>query len=136
MVRKFLVVTLASGLLGLPVQAQVQRAGPVQQGDSVPVYRVTVVGRTTNAINYSHRGGCTTIDFEGTPLLPNARGEAKVESKKGYLEIEVEFDDLEPASRFGPEYLTYVMWAVTPEGRATNLGEVLQNAAQPPPVTI
>ena len=64
---------------------------------------------------------------EGTPLLPKSRGEAKVESKQGYIEIEVEFDELEPATKFGPEYLTYVMWAITPEGRATNLGEVLLN---------
>lgn len=125
MIRKFLLATIACSLLGLPLHAQVQRVEPARQGDSVPVYRVTVIGRTTKAINYRHRGGSTTIDFKGTPLLPNARGEAKVESKKGYIEIEVEFDDLEPASKFGPEYLTYVMWAITPEGRATNLGEVL-----------
>src|SRR5262245_12050873 len=87
----------------------------------VPVFRVTVVGRTTPAINYRHRGGATKIDFRGTPLLPESRGEAKVESKQGYIEIEVEFDELEPATKYGPEYLTYVMWAVTPEGRATNL---------------
>jgi len=85
------------------------------------------VARTTPAINYRHRGGATTIDFRGTPLLPKARGEAKVESKQGYIEIEVEFDDLVPATKFGREYLTYVMWAITPEGRSTNLGEVLLN---------
>jgi outer membrane protein OmpA-like peptidoglycan-associated protein len=99
------------------------------QPDQVPVFRVTVVGRTTPAVNYRHRGGSTRIDFRGTPLLPRARGEAKVESKQGYIEIEVEFDDLSPATQFGPEYLTYVMWAITPEGRATNLGEVLLNGS-------
>lgn len=125
MIRRFLIAVMAFGLLGLPAQSQVQRVEPTQQGDSVPVYRVTVIGRTTKAINYRHRGGSTTIDFKGTPLLPQARGEAKVESKKGYIEIEVEFDNLTPATQFGPEYLTYVMWAITPEGRATNLGEVL-----------
>src|SRR5262245_47355372 len=85
---------------------------------------VNVVERTTKAINYRHRGGATTVDFKGTQLLPNARGEAKVESKQGYIEIEVEFDALQSASKFGPEYLTYVLWAITPEGRGTNLGEV------------
>ena len=125
MIRKFLIAVIAFGLLGLPAQGQVQRVEPAPQDDSVPVYRVTVIGRTTKAINYRHRGGSTTIDFKGTPLLPNSRGEAKVESKKGYIEIEVEFDDLEPATKYGPEFLTYVMWAITPEGRATNLGEVL-----------
>jgi outer membrane protein OmpA-like peptidoglycan-associated protein len=86
-----------------------------------------VVERTTKAVNYHNRGGATKIDFQGTPLLAKAHGEAKVESKQGYIEIEVEFRELQPATVYGSEYLTYVMWAVTPEGRATNLGEVLLN---------
>jgi outer membrane protein OmpA-like peptidoglycan-associated protein len=97
--------------------------------ESTPIYRVTVVSRTTKAVNYRHRGGSTTVDFQGTPLMASSRGEAKVESKKGYIEIEVEFDDMVPAQRYGPEYLTYVLWAVSPEGRATNLGEVLLNSS-------
>jgi hypothetical protein len=87
--------------------------------------RVDVVGRTTKAINYVQRNGSTTIGFRGTTLQPGARGEAKVESKRGYTEIEVEFDDMIPANRYGREYLTYVMWAVTPQGRSENLGEVI-----------
>ena len=91
---------------------------------------VNVVERTAKAINYRHRGGSTTIDFKGTQKMPAARGEAKVESKQGYIEIEVEFDNLRSATQFGPEYLTYVMWAITPEGRATNLGEVILNGTK------
>src|SRR3954471_20633312 len=87
----------------------------------MPIYRVTVVARTMKAINYNHRSGATKIDFRGTTLLPKAHGEAKVESKQGYIEIEVEFRELQPATAYGTEYLTYVMWAITPEGRATNL---------------
>jgi outer membrane protein OmpA-like peptidoglycan-associated protein len=60
----------------------------------------------------------------GTALMPRARGEIEVSGKKGYMEISGKFDRLEPPTRFGPEYLTYVMWAITPEGRATNLGEL------------
>jgi outer membrane protein OmpA-like peptidoglycan-associated protein len=107
-------------------QVQTQRTG------DNPIYKITinVVEKTATAINYRHRGGSTTIDFKGTPLLPESRGEAKVESKQGYIEIEVEFDDLQPATRFGPEYLTYVMWAISPEGRATNLGEVILNGTK------
>src|SRR5262247_873671 len=102
-----------------------------QRGDS-PIFKLTVnvVERTTKAINYRHRSGSTTVDFRGTPLLPAAKGEARVESKQGYIEIEVGFDDLQSATRFGPEYLTYVMWAITPEGRATNLGEVILNGTK------
>ncbi len=77
------------------------------------------------AINYQHQNGATKIDLLGTDLQPEARAEAKVESKKGYIEIEVEFDDMQPATRYGNEYLTYVLWAITPEGRTSNLGEIL-----------
>ena len=91
-----------------------------------PIYRVTVTDRTTKAISYQHRSGATKIDFKGTDLMPNAHGEAKVESKKGYIEIEVEFRNMTDATQFGSEYLTYVLWAITPEGRTSNLGEILR----------
>ena len=129
-------VVLGSAAIATPALAQStpnptqQRTTVTPQDEQVPVFRVTVVGRTTPAVNYRHRAGATKVNFRGTPLLPESYGEAKVESKQGYIEIEVEFDELEPATRFGPEYLTYVMWAITPEGRATNLGEVLLNGSE------
>ncbi len=92
-----------------------------------PIYRVTVTQRTAKAISYQHRSGATKIDFRGTTLMPNAHGEAKVESKQGYIEIEVGFRNLPDATQFGTEYLTYVLWAITPEGRTSNLGEILRN---------
>src|SRR5258705_102258 len=104
-----------------------QKSTVANAGGSMPIYRVTVVARTMKAINYHHRSGATKIDFRGTALLPKAHGEAKVESKQGYIEIEVEFRELQAATAYGSEYLTYVMWAITPEGRAKNLGEVLLN---------
>jgi outer membrane protein OmpA-like peptidoglycan-associated protein len=104
-----------------------QHSMPVNAGGSMPIYRVNVVARTMKAINYQHRSGATKIDFRGTALLPKAHGQAKVESKQGYIEIEVEFRELQPATAYGAEYLTYVMWAITPAGRAMNLGEVLLN---------
>ena len=110
-------------------QNQSENAARMAAGD-MPIYRVSVTSRSAKAINYRHRGGSTTIDFRGTELLPKARGEAKVESKQGYIEIEVEFDDLQPANKQGSEYLTYVMWAITPEGRTSNLGEVLLNGTK------
>ena len=127
---RLLVLTISFGTV-LTALAQTRPSVtqvPAAKEDS-PIFKLTVnvVERTTKAINYRHRSGATMVDFRGTPLLPKARGEAKVESKQGYIEIEVEFDDLQSATRFGPEYLTYVMWAITPEGRATNLGEVILN---------
>src|SRR5882724_1482889 len=108
-------------------QMTTANTGGSMPGGSMPIYRVTVVARTMKAINYHHRSGATKIDFRGTALLPKAHGEAKVESKQGYTEIEVEFRELQPATAYGAEYLTYVLWAITPEGRAKNLGEVLLN---------
>jgi len=124
------------GLVAQLALAQAPQApNPTQQtietgaieGGTTPIYRVTVVARTTKAINYNHRSGSTRIGFRGTALMPEARGEAKVQSEQGVIKIDAEMEKLGPATQFGQEYLTYVMWAVTPEGRATNVGEVLLN---------
>jgi outer membrane protein OmpA-like peptidoglycan-associated protein len=109
-----------------PTQQPIGSASQMAAG-SMPVYRITVVARTTKAINYNHRSGATKIGFQGTALLPEARGEASVESKQGVIKIDARMEKLQPATKFGPEYMTYVMWAITPEGRATNIGEVLLN---------
>ena len=95
-----------------------------QQND-MPVFRVTVSERTTKAVNYRNRGGSTEVSFRGTDLMPDIGGHAKVEGKGGRLAIEVELNHLLPANRFGGQFLTYVLWAITPEGRAVNLGEIL-----------
>jgi outer membrane protein OmpA-like peptidoglycan-associated protein len=110
-----------------PNQTQERRENADRAASGLtPIYRVTVTERTAKAISYQHRSGATKIDFRGTALMPNAHGEAKVESKKGYIEIEVEFRNMTEATQFGGEYLTYVLWAVTPEGRTSNLGEILR----------
>ena len=106
-------------------QQNVTENGARMANGSAPIYRVTVVARTTKAINYHHRSGATNIDFRGTALMPEARGEARVESKQGVIKIDAHTERMQPATNYGPEYLTYVMWAITPEGRATNVGEVL-----------
>jgi outer membrane protein OmpA-like peptidoglycan-associated protein len=97
----------------------------VERLSPTPVFHVSVTSRSVQAINYKHRGGATKVDFAGTALMPAADGQAKVESKKGYIEIEVEFGNLEKPTSFGNEYLTYILWAISPEGRAINLGEIL-----------
>ncbi len=130
--------TILTTFLTMGVVAWAQSAqapNPTQQrtengGASVPLYRITVVARTTKAINYNHRSGSTMIGFQGTALMPAARGEAKVESKQGVIKIDADMRQLGPATAYGQEYLTYVMWAVTPEGRATNVGEVLLNGGK------
>jgi len=125
---KWILAIVALTLLNAPI-APAQTPAPVQaqRGGENPIYKITinVVERSTTAVNYRHRGGSTRLDFRGTPLLPRAHGEAEVEGEKGYISIKTEMKDLQPATRFGPEFLTYVLWAITPEGRPVNLGEVL-----------
>ena len=119
-------ITLAVVMtLGVSAQAQAQTQVPADSGNPTPTYRINVVSRTTRAVNYRHRSGATKINFQGTDLIPAAAGEAKVESKRGALEIEVEFSRLDKPTSFGNEYLTYVLWAISPEGRPVNIGEVL-----------
>jgi outer membrane protein OmpA-like peptidoglycan-associated protein len=110
--------------LGASTLAQAQTTASYENNQK-PVYRVNVVSRTTRAVSYRHRSGATKINFQGTDLMPAAAGEAKVESKRGRLEIEVEFSGLDRPTSFGNEYLTYVLWAISPEGRPVNIGEVL-----------
>jgi outer membrane protein OmpA-like peptidoglycan-associated protein len=125
--RGWVILLLALGI-GCALPAQTPAASQRPDPDApITTFRVDVVAKTAKVINYRHRSGATKIDFKGTALLPAAKGEAKVESKQGYIEIEVEFRNLQPASKHGSEYLTYVLWAVTPEGRPSNLGEILLN---------
>lgn len=117
---------LAIGTLTAQIPNPVrQQSSPVDTGQPMPIFRVTVVSRTTKAVNYHHRTGTTHIDFRGTELMPMARGEASVQSQMGSTKIDTGLNHLTSASQFGPEYLTYVLWGITPEGRATNLGEVV-----------
>ncbi len=97
----------------------------VESVGSASTYRVTVIDRSVQAVNYQHRSGASNVDFAGTALLPSADGKAKVRSKRGTMEVEAEFGNLQNPTTFGGEYLTYVLWAISPEGRPVNLGEVL-----------
>ncbi len=101
-----------------------------QSTSPASIYHVNVISRTVQAVNYQHRSGATKLDFAGTDLMPSANGQAKVESKRGSIEIEVEFGNLQKPTTFGNEYLTYILWAISPEGRAVNLGEVLVGGNQ------
>ncbi len=103
-------------------QAQTVNSNEVVQTST---YRVSVVSRTTRAVKYEHRNGSTHINFRGTDLMAAATGEAKVESKRGAVKIDAEFGGLDKPTTFGNEYLTYVLWAISPEGRSVNVGEVL-----------
>jgi len=118
---------VAAVALSLPAVAQTnsQTTMEVEHMSSTPTFRVTVISRSVQAVNYEHRSGSSKLDFAGTTLMPSANGQASVNSKRGSIEIEAEFGNLQKPTTFGNEYLTYVLWAISPEGRAVNLGEVL-----------
>jgi hypothetical protein len=116
-----IVVTLC--VLPAVSQDAESRSGPA------PIYRVTVIERTLKSINYRYRSGPTSIGFRGTVLLPKVRGEANVESRQGRTEIDAKMENLASPARFGREYLTYVLWAITPEGRPHNIAEIIPNGS-------
>src|SRR5271154_4223134 len=127
--RRFSICCAAAAVFALAASAQ-------STADPQPIYRVTVVSRTLQAVNYEHSGGPTMIDFNGTVLLPHAKGQAIVESKRGRVSIDAKLERLEAPTMFGTEYLTYVLWAISPEGRAKNLGEVLVDSSNKAHITV
>jgi outer membrane protein OmpA-like peptidoglycan-associated protein len=102
-----------------------QSANVITQGpNGIYIYHVKVVERQLDAVNYLNRSGSTHVGFVGTSLMPGARGDAKVNSLTGKTNIDVHFQGLTPANGFGAEYLTYVLWAISSDGRPQNLGEL------------
>ena len=119
---------LAAGItLSLTAFAQTnsQTIANIEDLGVAPTFRVTVISRSVQAVNYKHRSGSSKLDFTGTDLMPSANGVAEINSKRGSITIEAKFGELQKPTTFGNEYLTYVLWAISPEGRAVNLGEVL-----------
>src|SRR5882762_4740262 len=106
-----LLALLFAGSFGISSPLSAQEPNPKQgepgvitKQDGIYIYRVKVVQRDLDAVNYLHRSGSTTIAFQGTTLLPAAKGEAKVESERGGITISARFQGLTPANGFGPEY--------------------------------
>lgn len=108
-----------------PTSVPAPHSAVVTENGDIFFYKVQVVRRDIDAVNYLHRSGATHINFVGTELLPNASGKAEVKSERGKLTVNADFKGLTPANGFGPEYLTYVLWAISPDGNPKNLGEVL-----------
>jgi hypothetical protein len=119
----YLRMTGMLGILAAPAFGQAPATAP-QAAATSPASASGTVSRTTKAVNYRRAGGSTRIDFSGTELMQGASGEARVDSKSTHMEIEAKFTGFDEATKFGLEYLTYVLWAVSPQGRAVNLGEV------------
>lgn len=98
---------------------------PAQAQQGVP--ESNLVSRSVKAVGYRVGGWSTKVDLKGTELMSQATGEAKVEAKQGKTNVEVSIKDLEQPAKFGAEFLTYVLWVITPDGRTGNTGEILVN---------
>lgn len=123
-IRAIVIFITVCGAAGAQVPNPTQTSSVQPSTEPMPIFRVTVVSRTVKAVNYHHRTGSTQVDLRGTALMPEAKGQARVDSRTGSTKIETHFDHMRSPESFGPEYLTLVLWAITPEGRANNLGEV------------
>jgi outer membrane protein OmpA-like peptidoglycan-associated protein len=101
------------------------QAAPQEQG--VPASALTT--KSATAVGYEVGIGSTKVNLIATDAATGASGQAKVQikSKADRASVEIEVKGLKPASTAGTEFLTYVLWDVTPEGRTDNLGEVLLN---------
>ncbi len=108
----------------LPLIALGQNAAQTTDAPT-PIFKVEVVSRSIPAVSYRNRSGWTKVDLQGTALAPQAKGSAEVNSRLGHMEIKLNVKDLPAANSYGPLFLTYVLWAVTPDGHADNLGEVV-----------
>ena len=109
-------------LVGLCITAC---SAAAQSEQNVPPSSMTT--KSVTAIGFTVGGGSTKVDLKGTALMPQANGEARVEALQGKTNIQVDVKDLAPPSKLGAEFLTYVVWVVTPDGRTLNLGELLIN---------
>jgi len=108
--------------LGSPRVAASAKTPPAQAAEQSAA---STVSRTTKAFNYRMAGGSTETLMVGSDLMRSASGTIKVEVKTNRTELDAKFTGLEDPTRFGLEYLTYVLWAISPQGRAVNLGEVV-----------
>ena len=108
-------------ILGIAIFAWSQTNAPSSSG------KTSGITKSIQAFGYQVGGGSTKVDFKGTELMPQASGEAKIEAKKGSTSIEAKFKGLMEPAKFGSEFLTYVLWAISTEGSAVNLGEVQVN---------
>jgi outer membrane protein OmpA-like peptidoglycan-associated protein len=86
-----------------------------------------VIRKSTNAVGYQVGGGATKVDLKGTSLASRTSGEAEVKAEKGITNIKVKVLGLPESTKLGAEFLTYVLWVVSPDGRTDNIGELQRN---------
>jgi outer membrane protein OmpA-like peptidoglycan-associated protein len=122
---RLVVLTVVLASLALVQQASAHGGPSPQAGMNPTTVVAPTISRSIKAVNYRRASGATKVSFQGTELMQGGSAEAKIENRNGRMEIEAKFAGLTDTSKFGMEYLSYVFWAVSPQGRAQNLGEVV-----------
>lgn len=112
--------------LGAALDAQDNQSIPNQSPGNAAASGIQMIARTTHAIDY-RSGATTAVDFAGTDLMPELSGKAKIISKRGLTDIHVDVEHLKPANSVDLAYLTYVLWAISPEGEPKNIGELIEH---------
>ena len=122
-IRRLIFVLILAFVADPPRDLRAQQ-GDVEPSSDPVIFTADTVARTAQAVDYRTRGGATQIDFVGTAEAPSGSGEAKVRNTGAAVQIEASFKDLPDPQTFGAEYLTHVLWAISPEGGVSSLGEV------------
>src|SRR5271169_5157602 len=115
LLNKVLLYSIVVSLSATMAAAQTQQTAP----DS------NLTTKSVQAIGYKVGGGSTKVDLKGTELMPAASGEAEIKAKPGATTIEVSLIGMTQPATLGAEFLTYVLWVVTPDGRSGNTGEII-----------
>jgi hypothetical protein len=100
---------------------------------------VEVKVRDGQILSYRHLAGSTEVYMRGTRRAPDARIKLKVGSRPGFVELDINrggITGLQPAHVLGKDFLTYVLWAVSVDGRASNLGEITFHDGRPVAVNL
>jgi outer membrane protein OmpA-like peptidoglycan-associated protein len=113
---------LAAALVSAAAVAPRAQAFPATPGSDP---QTATTSRSLKALDYRRAGKSVDIYFVATDQGGGASGSAKVATKTNRIEIDSKFTGLPDSSKFGLEYLTYVLWAISPQGRAVNLGELV-----------
>ncbi|MBS1955174.1 MAG: OmpA family protein [Cyanobacteria bacterium SZAS-4] len=112
---KIMTWALSLSLSSAPHAAQAQ-----QQTDS----QDNIVNATISAFGYPIGSGFQKVNMAGTSVASQASGNAWVDPRQGATSIILRVSSMPQATSLGAEFLTYVLWTVSPDGTTTNLGEI------------
>ena len=126
-----------NSLVLLIVASAMVSAADAQQ--TVPLRVIEVKEPGGEILSYRHLAPSTEIHMRGTRLAPKAQINVKIGSRPGFVELDINrggISGLEPANKLGKDFLTYVLWAVSVDGKASNLGEITFEDQRPIPVNL